>query len=144
LTISTQYVEIISDYVLSNHQGARAMRILVADDEPTILEGYLYFFTRRGHEVIIAESAEELLAKFAATPCDVVITDNSMGGKKTGLDALREIRAGGSKIPVAVVSGDDIQEHVQELGGLSFMKPIRMSELLQKLIEAHTQQRPLS
>ena len=120
------------------------MRILVADDEPTILEGYLYFFTRRGHEVIIAESAEELLAKFAATPCDVVITDNSMGGKKTGLDALREIRAGGSKIPVAVVSGDDIQEHVQELGGLSFMKPIRMSELLQKLIEAHTQQRPLS
>lgn len=120
------------------------MRILVADDEPTILEGYLYFFTRRGHKVIIAESAEELLAKFAATPCDVVITDNSMGGKKTGLDALREIRAGGSKIPVAVVSGDDIQEHVQELGGLSFMKPIRMSELLQKLIEAHTQQRPLS
>ncbi len=55
-------------------------RVLVVDDERVILESLRRLLERHGYEVQLAGGGEEALAKLAAAPVDLVISDKDMPG----------------------------------------------------------------
>jgi DNA-binding response OmpR family regulator len=81
-------------------------RVLVADDSETIL---LLMRTRlelAGHEVKTASDGQEVTELVTAGPegvPDVLLLD-AMMPRKSGIDALRELRDAGFQIPALIVS----------------------------------------
>jgi len=118
-------------------------RILVADDSETIL---LLMRTRlelAGHEVETAcdgQEVTELVGTESAAPPDLLLLD-AMMPRKSGVDALRELRAAGVETPALIVSahqnaGDaDAAGDVEVSGYVN--KPIDFDQLLEQ-VEALT------
>ena len=64
-------------------------RILIVEDERAIQLALSGLLRREGYEVEVASSGEEALAKFAAAPCDLVLTDLALGRGASGMDVLK-------------------------------------------------------
>ena len=117
-------------------------RVLVADDSETIL---LLLRTRlelAGHEVITASDGQEVVDAVRQDPDDTpdVLLLDAMMPLKSGIDALRELRAEGVDTPALIVSahkeGADADGDV-ELGISGYVtKPIDFDRLLN--VEATT------
>src|SRR6187455_3394162 len=67
------------------------MRILVADDEPTLRTVMSQVLTDEGHEVTTAPNGEEALDLFRANPFQLVVTDIVMG-RMSGIELLIQVR----------------------------------------------------
>lgn len=82
----------------------KPLRILVADDEPTVRLAVRLTLEERGHEVLEAGDVREALALVRSSSFDALIVDVRMpGGGLTLLDQLRElaIPVGSSHGPAA-------------------------------------------
>lgn len=104
------------------------LRVLVADDDPTVSLLMQASLEAQGYAVTVVEDGAAALAAFRAEPADVVLLDVEMPGL-TGYEVCREIRHGlGSDVPVVLVTGhDDVEsiEHAYLSGATDFMaKPI--------------------
>ncbi|HKB50831.1 MAG TPA: response regulator [Solirubrobacterales bacterium] len=114
-------------------------RILVADDSETIL---LLLRTRleiEGHEVETAADGQEVVEKVsAAAPPDVLLLD-AMMPRKSGIDALRELRAAGIDTPALIVSahtdGGNDEDHADLAISAYITKPIDFDQLFKKIAE---------
>lgn len=117
-------------------------KILVADDSETIL---LLLRTRlelQGFDVATAtdgQEAVEVVYRDPTGPPDLLLLD-AMMPRKSGLDALRELRAAGVRTPALIVSahaevGDD--ETVDAALGISgyITKPIDFDRLFERIAE---------
>jgi two-component system alkaline phosphatase synthesis response regulator PhoP len=67
-------------------------KVLIADDEPDILEILKYNLAGEGYEVITAKDGDEALEKAKRTQPDLVILDVMMP-KKTGVEVCQLLRA---------------------------------------------------
>jgi len=67
-------------------------RILIVDDEPSIVISLEYLMKREGFEVSVAADGEAALAAVAARPPDLVILDVMMP-KLNGFEVCRRLRA---------------------------------------------------
>jgi DNA-binding response OmpR family regulator len=117
-------------------------RVLVADDSETIL---LLMRTRlelAGHDVETASDGQEVTEIFAggdpASLPDVLLLD-AMMPRKSGIDALRELRAAGVDTPALIVSahqdpGDANAPTDLEISGY-VNKPIDFDGLLEQVAE---------
>jgi CheY-like chemotaxis protein len=115
-------------------------RILVADDSETIL---LLLRTRlelEGHEVQTAADGEEvtaLLLRDGAPRPDLLLLD-AMMPRKSGIDALRELRADGCDTPALIVSahreGGGPEDEELGIGGY-VTKPIDFERLFAMIAE---------
>jgi DNA-binding response OmpR family regulator len=114
-------------------------RILVADDSETIL---LLMRTRlelAGHEVKTAADGQEVVEQVSATANggpDVLLLD-AMMPRKSGIDALRELRGAGVDTPALIVSAHQNQTDADaptdlEIAGY-LTKPIDFDLLLGKI-----------
>ncbi len=81
-----------------------AERILIVDDEPTILMFCTRALTRMGYEVQGASSGEEALALLRQGSYDVLVTDISMPGM-TGIELLNQARNVMPDLAVIVITG---------------------------------------
>jgi DNA-binding response OmpR family regulator len=81
-----------------------APRILVVDDEPAIREALSFALARDGCELQVAASIRE--AREAAGSVDLIVLDLVLPDG-AGLDFLRELRRGGSDVPVIVLTSRD-------------------------------------
>lgn len=81
-------------------------RILVADDSETILLLLRTRLEMEGHEVKTATDGEEVTAllRDAGAPRPDLLLLDAMMPRKSGIDALRELRAAGLDTPVLIVS----------------------------------------
>jgi two-component system response regulator PilR (NtrC family) len=77
-------------------------KILVVDDEQSMREFLAICLRRAGHEVTIASSASEALARLRVDPFDVVVTDLKMPGDLDGLGLLAAVKGGGISRPIEV------------------------------------------
>jgi CheY-like chemotaxis protein len=108
-------------------------RVLVADDSETIL---LLMRTRlelAGHDVDTAADGQEVTDRVSEQVPDVLLLD-AMMPRKSGIDALRELRAAGYDTPALIVSahqsaGDADAPTDLEISGF-VTKPIDFDRLL--------------
>ena len=116
--------------------GRLEARLLVVEDEPTILEllsGSLRF---AGFDVLTAASGREALHLAAASRPDLILLD-VMLPDGDGFDVIRAIRAGGPRMPVIFLTA---LSHVHErvagltLGGDDYItKPFSLDEVLARI-----------
>jgi two-component system, OmpR family, response regulator len=115
---------------------AREARLLVVDDEPTIVEllsGCLRF---AGFDVATAASGTEAMRAAAAEPPDLILLD-VMLPDSDGFDVIRRIRPGGLRIPVIFLTArDSVRERVTglALGGDDYVtKPFALDEVMARI-----------
>jgi CheY-like chemotaxis protein len=113
--------------------------ILVADDSETILLLMRTRLEMAGHTVATAADGQEVLDHIAggATP-DMLLLD-AMMPRKSGIDALRELRGAGWEVPALIVSahqnpGDADAPTDLEIDGY-VTKPIDFDRLLETIAE---------
>jgi len=80
------------------------IRILVIDDEPSVLDVLRKILQTEGYEVITAANGEEGLELFRQISCDLVITDMVMP-VKDGLQTILDLRKEEPDLPVVAMSG---------------------------------------
>jgi len=114
-------------------------RILVVDDNPVVAESCRKIFARDGHDVRIALSAGEALARFAEESFDAVFTDLKMVDA-SGIDVLREIKLRDPDVEVVIITGyASIASSVEaiKLGAFDYVpKPFTPDELRAVLAKA--------
>ena len=111
-------------------------RLLVVDDEPTILELLAGTLRFAGFDVLTAVSGAEALRAAAAAKPDLILLDVMMPDCD-GFDVVRRIRAGGPRIPVIFLTArDSVHERVTglTLGGDDYVtKPFSLDEVLARI-----------
>lgn len=115
-------------------------RILVADDSETILLLLRTRLEMEGHEVQTATDGQEVVdaVRGAPTPHDVLLLD-AMMPRKSGIDALRELRGAGIDTPALIVSahtdGGNGSDHADLAIAAYITKPIDFDQLFAKIGE---------
>jgi two-component system, OmpR family, alkaline phosphatase synthesis response regulator PhoP len=83
-----------------------ARRILIIDDEESILAPLARYFRRIGCEPVTAQEREEAEALLEHDAFDLIILDLALSGcGLDGLEILRGVRSGSYGTPVIVLSG---------------------------------------
>jgi CheY-like chemotaxis protein len=109
-------------------------RVLIADDDPQLLEAVSDAFAQLDAHVVRASSGADLIEQLAtAGPFDLVVTDISMPWM-SGLQAIRSTRAAGlptSVIVMTALADPRIPAQVKALGANAILlrKPFELSEL---------------
>jgi len=80
------------------------MRVLLIDDHALVRKGIAELLQSRGVQVVASvSSGEEGLRRAQALSCDVILLDVKMPGM-TGIDTLKQLRAGGDTTPVVMLT----------------------------------------
>jgi two-component system KDP operon response regulator KdpE len=112
------------------------LRVLIVDDEPAILRFLRTGLAAQGFIVSEAETGRAALDSVRRGATDLVVLDLGLPDMD-GLDVIREIRAGGSALPVIVLSSrDDEASKVTalDLGADDFVtKPFGIDELFARI-----------
>ena len=116
-----------------------AKRILVADDDPSSLEGLRVLLAIWGYEVDTAPDGRVALQKISAAEPKVVITDVVMP-VMTGLELLRALRIERPGMPVIVLTGQgslDTLARATQQGAYAYLaKPVDVGRLKSVLASA--------
>jgi two-component system alkaline phosphatase synthesis response regulator PhoP len=113
-------------------------KILIADDEPDILEIINYNLTREGYQVTTAKDGDEAIQKSKAIKPDLIILDIMMP-KKTGVEVcqtLRNIPAFKDSLIIFLTALSDESSQIKglETGADDYLsKPISPKILLSKV-----------
>src|SRR5579884_1615426 len=84
--------------------GISRTKILIVDDNRMGLMARKHVLEEIGHEVAIAQNAQDALDLFRKSPFDMVITDLRMP-QGSGLDLIRDLRAVTPEVPIVLISG---------------------------------------
>ena len=107
-------------------------KILIVDDEKSILETLTGILEDEGHEVITASSGEKALTLFAESSPDIILMDVWMPGID-GIETLKIIMEKNRDACVIMISGHstiDTAVHAIKLGAYDFMeKPLSLEKV---------------
>lgn len=119
-------------------------RVLVLDDDISVLEAMRGLLIRWGCEVIAVPSlgdAEQSLRETPAAP-DIMIVDYRLSGAASGLDAIKSLEAlSGTRIPALVVTGDTAPDRLQEAKASGYpllhkpVKPANLRTAMRRLVK---------
>jgi len=113
--------------------AGRRVRILVADDEPSIREMLEKTLTLADYEVIEVENGGQVLDRLRSSAFDLLITDLKMPGMD-GLAVIREARRLCPDLPVVIITGHSSEASAIaaiDLGVSGYLtKPFRVSKVL--------------
>ena len=108
------------------------MRILVAEDDPSVAEGLMRSLRLAGYAVDCARSGSEADAALEANEFGLLILDIGLP-KKSGLEVLRRLRSSNSTIPVLILTArDSVSDRITGLdaGADDYLaKPFELAEL---------------
>lgn len=112
---------------------SKQSRILLVDDDPTVLQLITRLLSAGSHRLECAKSGEEALEKMKEFRPDIVLTDNRMSGM-TGLELLKKIRETYPLTGVILMTGSvniDTAIEAIRLGAYEFLvKPFSNANLL--------------
>ena len=111
---------------------AKMARILVIDDEESMLEVLQETLEEAGYEVVCASDGEEGVRLYREEPTDLVVTDIVMP-KKDGVIVVWELRAEYPGAKILAMTGYDpvILPITEQLGAVGILKkPFGMQEFL--------------
>jgi DNA-binding NtrC family response regulator len=107
-------------------------RILVIDDEDSMLEILQEMLEDAGYEVVCASDGEEGVRLYHEAPTDLIVTDIVMP-KKDGVAVVWELRADYPEAKILAMTGyDPVALPITEQLGVvaTFKKPFKMQEFL--------------
>ena len=114
-------------------------KILVVDDEPTMLAAFREILGGLEHEVVTMRRADTAIEQLQGIPFDLVILDICLPGM-SGLEALRQIKQRHPKLPVIVITGHGTMTTAIEatkLGAFDYqLKPIEPDAMLATIEKA--------
>ena len=107
--------------------------ILIADDEPSILQSLSGLLTDEGFEVLTADNGYEALKVIDAEAPDLVILDIWMPGID-GIETLKEIKKAHAVLPVIIITGHgNVETAVKatKLGAFDLIeKPLNIDKII--------------
>jgi two-component system, NarL family, invasion response regulator UvrY len=114
------------------------IRMLIADDHAILRRGLKEILVRELQGAVCGEAkdASEILARVKDTDWDLVILDITMPGR-SGLDALRDLKAARPKLPVLVLSmhsEDQYAKRILRAGASGYMNKESAPEELIKAV----------
>jgi phosphoserine phosphatase RsbU/P len=123
-----------------------AARVLVADDQPDVLEALRWLLTGEGYEPEFVGSTDAVLERLRARPFDLLLMDLNYSRDTTsgreGLELIPKVRALDPSLPIVVMTGwgsVDTAVEAMRHGAKSFVqKPwedVTLLEILQREIE---------
>ena len=154
--------EIFTDFRMSSKLESAPARILVADDQPDVLEALRWLLTGEGYEAQFVSSTDGVMERLRAEPFDLLLMDLNYSRDTTsgreGLELIPRVRTQDPGLPIVVMTGwgsIDTAVEAMRRGARSFVqKPwedVTLLEILaREVAEAraerrrdHTQQREL-
>ena len=123
-----------------------AARVLVADDQPDVLEALRWLLTGEGYEPEFVSSTDAVLERLRERPFDLLLMDLNYSRDTTsgreGLELIPKVRALDASLPIVVMTGwgsVDTAVEAMRHGARSFVqKPwedVTLLEILQREIE---------
>jgi phosphoserine phosphatase RsbU/P len=123
-----------------------ATRVLVADDQPDVLEALRWLLTGEGYEPEFVSSTEAVLERLRERSFDLLLMDLNYSRDTTsgreGLELIPQVRSHDPSMPIVVMTGwgsVDTAVEAMRLGAKSFVqKPwedIALLEIVQREIE---------
>ena len=110
-------------------------RVLIVDDEPTLLRALAMNFTARDYDVVQARTGTEALTSAARDRPDLIVLDLGLPDV-SGVDVIRGVRAH-ADTPIIVLSariGSSDKVQALDLGADDYVtKPFSMQELLARV-----------
>jgi DNA-binding response OmpR family regulator len=111
-------------------------RILLVDDDPSLLDALALAFGDEGHDVTTAVDGAGALAAIERDPPDAVVSDVNMPGID-GFTLCRKLRGAGNSVPIILLTSrdSDIDETLGlELGADDYVaKPFNVRVLLARI-----------
>ena len=121
-------------------------KILVVDDERSLLSLLEIVLTRSGHEVVTASSEAEGLRLFRESSPELVLLDLNLGGPG-GISVLKEIKAREPLVPVIVITAYSTWDNAVEAmrnGAYDFIKkPFDDNDMIREVITRALAQRAM-
>ncbi len=109
------------------------MRVLVIDDDPSILDDIREALLPGGYDVVTETSPTTALARFEEEPFDAVVSDIRMP-EMSGIDVLKKVRQRQPKIPVIIMTAyGDVETAIACINNHAYgflPKPLDFNELL--------------
>ena len=135
-----------SSMAVIRSQSQTAARVLVADDQPDVLEALRWLLTGEGYEPEFVSSTDAVLDRLRERPFDLLLMDLNYSRDTTsgreGLELIPQVRAHDPGLPIVVMTGwgsVDPAVEAMRLGAKSFVqKPWEdetLLEILQREIE---------
>jgi len=106
-------------------------KILVVDDEPSVLFTYRLLLEQKGYEVIALASAQQALDALRKHQFDLVLCDLSLEAERSGFDVIEFSRQHNPQQPAAVLTGYatvDALERAEKLRAAVLFKPIDIEQ----------------
>lgn len=114
-------------------------RVLIADDSETILLLMRTRLEMEGYEVLTATDGVEVIEAIRNGPAPDILLLDAMMPRKSGIDALRELRDDGLETPVLIVSAhqDEMDAGAADAAEVSgyITKPIDFDRLFACIAE---------
>jgi DNA-binding response OmpR family regulator len=108
-------------------------RILIVDDEPSVLESIEQVLKMEGHKVIQAGGGSEAIRSFQKEPADLVIIDIFMPDQD-GIQLITYLRKQLPNLPIIAMTGNpkgNTLDMARKLGAAAVLvKPFAVEELL--------------
>ena len=111
------------------------LKVLVVDDEPSILVTLGLVLKSEGFEVHTASSGKAAKAAIAANHFDLILTDLSLENPASGYEVVRAAREHPAKPAIVVISGfpDLLGRWEAEGADAGLQKPTEVPELLETI-----------
>ena len=116
--------------------AGRSLRLLVADDDPLQLRAAARLLKSLGHSGALAHHGGVALELLERQVFDVVLLDLKMP-VLDGLETLGRIRRTDSRLPVVLVSGDDLSrewDYYQRAGASACLAKPMSQDALERLL----------
>jgi DNA-binding NtrC family response regulator len=113
--------------------ASRKCRILLVDDEPSLLLTYRLLLEREGYEVVACGTFREAIAAIKKYKFDVVLCDYFLEEQHTGLEVVSAARQLDPGIPAAVLTGyvtGETSEQAASERVVVMLKPVAIPEFL--------------
>jgi two-component system response regulator HydG len=112
---------------------ASKFRILVVDDEASVLITYQLILEQQGYKVAACATSVDAIKALQKNDFDLVLCDYSLEEQHTGFEVISEARRRKPEVPAALLTGYATRETADEASahniGIMF-KPIEIEEFL--------------
>jgi len=137
--------EIFTEFRMSTEKDPRPARVLVADDQPDVLEALRWLLTGEGYEPQFVSSTDGVMERLRAEEFDLLLMDLNYSRDTTsgreGLELIPRVRTHAPALPIVVMTGwgsIDTAVEAMRRGAKSFVqKPwedVTLLEILEREI----------